>query len=343
MRYGSSTAPLASSGAVLPFAKLVVTRSPWPCASASGTTKGQGREGRQGNQPRTVFVFAEGFHYQHQWQQPLLEHACDLAFVLWAQGSSHCVSRGRPDRAAAAARSEALGYKLFVPDFRPPRRGEQVRGVGWLVRRNFPAVAYSTYNDEDGEAYAIQLRNTIWVSAWRRPTAVHDADFHKFIDGLFVVARARGLSVVCLGDWNLEPEEHPGVTIERRLWALPDSQDPEFLASTRWDGQRAIDYGFGAADVPGQPQAFWEEVFGDHKGLTLTSESTPRHRALRPWTAPRPLPGLLRSRPAHGGKHCRRPGICKTVLFQTLKPAPRQSGLGSLRWSLRLMRRPSSS
>ena len=37
------------------------------------------------------------------------------------------------------------------------------------------------------------------------------------------------------------------------------------------------------------------------------------------------------------------PGICKTVLFQTLKLAARQSGLGSLRWSLRLMRRPSSS
>ena len=99
------------------------------------------------------------------------------------------------------------------------------------------------------------------------PTPIDDADFHNFVDGLFVVARAKGLSVVCLGDWNLEPEEHPGITAERHLWALPDSEDFDFFAPARWDGQRAVDYGFGTADAQGRPQTFWEEVFSDHKGV----------------------------------------------------------------------------
>ena len=73
--------------------------------------------------------------------------------------------------------------------------------------------------------------------------------------------------MVCLGDWSLELEEHPGVTAERRLWANPDSEDPDLFALARWDGQRAIDYGFGTADVQGRPQTFWEEVFSGHKGV----------------------------------------------------------------------------
>ena len=115
-------------------------------------------------------------------------------------------------------------------------------GVITLVSKNIPHKIEATFCSSDGQLLVIRIASFLLHNVYLRPTADKDA----FLESCFDLLLHGSTPFLCVGDWNLEPNENPFVDavspMNGWLLAVHESTEPSRLRPTRWDGNRTLDY-----------------------------------------------------------------------------------------------------
>ena len=183
----------------------------------------------------------------------------------------HCML---PDKQADLSRfMQAKGYRSW---FVAPPASHSVLGhaytsggVAIFVRKDKGAREVNRHVAYDGQAIMLQLDHMFIIGAYLPPRNSQATQTLTVLDEW--IASAGALEpVVILGDFNQEPELADRWTAladggAAKVVSLPDGT----RASTRWEGNRCIDWIWSSHPFMVDELAFSEAVFSDHKALTF--------------------------------------------------------------------------
>ena len=139
------------------------------------------------------------------------------------------------------------GFRMLHAPLQQPTSGNMQGGCALVVKKSLPRVSISSYSASDGQAITCQLDRLHVTSVWRRPSAT---DCTQWIDHLNNVSWQAGFKHVhCLflGDWNWTSSENFLFSGESFTCAVMENQE---YVSSRWQGQRCLDYVISTHDVP---------------------------------------------------------------------------------------------
>ena len=216
-----------------------------------------------------------------------------------------------------------LGYRTFwvhEPDGTRTRRGNAIAAGGIMVAvvDTEACAVLDKWQHTQGEMIHFDLGYSFLTVAWRRPGAERD-QYDAEVNTLKLYAASKASPWMIVGDQNDLPGT-PCWSSDLHLLA-PKDDEGNYIAS-RWDGNRAVDW--GAGNWPGDWHAsFGLDKLGDHKQLTLTG-AWPRSRSavhqlvpIRHWQAPEGVP----------------PAVWRAHIVDALKEPPEWKPAVDAQWS----------
>ena len=170
-------------------------------------------------------------------------------------------------RRQVAALAGRKGFRIwFTPSY---PSGHMYRGgLVTLVKDCLPCELLDSYQGEDGEGLVVKMGTLQLINLWRRPSAPDCSTWMGFLGSAWELAHSRDHEAVFAGDWNLQPAENVAFE-DFRTFAVPVSEGCVEFASTRWSGNRCIDYLKASCRVRLLGCESLPEVFGDHVGVAF--------------------------------------------------------------------------
>ena len=168
-------------------------------------------------------------------------------------------------------------FSYFQPGITSKGRWNEDRvngGVATLVSRQVSHKLLGSKCFEGGQFILTWIADTLLCNVYIRPHA-HAEDI---FEGLFQECIAhRDSKFLCLGDWNLTPEENDFLPSLDPLggWCLHVCNEQSQAMPTRWDGTRCIDYGVTNLACQDVSVTLSPLKYGDHILLDLSCSLGP--------------------------------------------------------------------
>ena len=135
-----------------------------------------------------------------------------------------------------------------------------------VVKLSLNVTHVSNFSDPSGQVVVGQVGQTLIVSMWRSEReGVDQTPILYHLGEIPTQAASFRQSVVLTGDWNWTPEEN--LFVRSGEFQLLAMNDADGYVSSRWKGERAIDYTLLSHGLDGSAVALLPQVFGDHKAF----------------------------------------------------------------------------